>query len=86
MCALWQSLQTGSSLSVFPSSVGWTLCSNCSWMPWWHSPQVAGTFARLTLEAGSVRGSTPCAVWQLVQVAVTVRPLFSSPLPWMLSV
>ncbi len=62
------------------------LCSNCSWMPWWQLPQVAGTFARLTLEAGSVRGSTPCAVWQSVQVAVTVRPLFSSPLPWMLSV
>ena len=62
------------------------LFSNSSWMPWWHVPQVAGTFARLTLEAGSVRGRTPCAVWQLVQVAVTVRPLFSSPLPWMLSV
>ena len=55
-------------------------------MPWWHWPQVSGTFARLTLEVGSVRGSSPCAVWQSVQVAVTVRPLFSSPLPWMLSV
>ena len=52
VCALWQSLQTGSSLSVFPSSVWWTLCSNCSWIPWWHAPQVVGTFARLTLEAG----------------------------------
>ncbi len=55
-------------------------------MPWWHLPQVAGTLARLTLDSGSVRGSTPWAVWQLVQVAVTVSPLFSRPLPWMLSV
>ena len=62
------------------------LFSNSSWIPWWQWPQVWGTFARLTLEAGSVCGSTPWAVWQLVQVAVTVRPLLSRPLPWMLSV
>src|SRR5574341_950158 len=76
VCALWQSLQTGSSLSVLPSSAWWMLCWNCSWIPWWQRPQVCGTFVRWTLEAGSVRGRTLCAVWQPVQVAVTVRPLF----------
>ena len=86
VCALWQSLQTGSCLSVLPSSAWWMLFSNCSWIPWWQRPQVCGTFLRLTLESGSVRGSTAWAVWQPVQVAVTVRPLFSRPLPWMLSV
>ena len=42
-------------------------------------------FSRLTLERGSACGSTRWAVWQLVQVAVTVSPLLRSPLPWMLS-
>ena len=41
--------------------------------------------ARLTVERGSDGGSSPCDVWQLTQVAVTVRPASSSPLPWMLS-
>ena len=54
-------------------------------MPRWQRAQVVATFAGLTLDAGSVCGSSPCAVWQSTQVAVTVRPLSSSPLPWMLS-
>ena len=33
----------------------------------------------------SVSGAGARAVWQLVHIAVTVRPLFSRPLPWMLS-
>ncbi len=36
-------------------------------------------------ERGSVCGSTKCAVWQLVQTAVTVRPFLNRPSPWMLS-
>ncbi len=84
--ALWQSLHTGNSWPVLVMFTEWTLCTNCSWMPWWHLPQVAGTFFGFTVESGSVGGSMRCAVWQLVQVAVTVRPLFSRPLPWMLSV
>jgi hypothetical protein len=84
--ALWQSLQIGSSLSEFATWTACTLCRNCSSMPWWQRPQVSGTFLGLTLDSGSERGRTLWAVWQLLQVAVTVRPLLSSPLPWMLSV
>jgi hypothetical protein len=41
---------------------------------------------RLTLDCVLSRGSTLCAVWQLVHVAATTSPLSMSPLPWMLSV
>src|SRR5271169_4882893 len=84
-CAVWQSLQTGSGLSVLVTDAEWMLCTNCSSMPWWQAPHVAGTFLGLTDDSGSEAGSSRCAVWQLVQVAVTVNPLFRSPLPWMLS-
>ena len=40
----------------------------------------------MTLDSGSLIGRTPCAVWQSVQVAVTVKPLLSRPFPCMLSV
>ena len=49
-------------------------------------PQVRGTLLGLTLDSGLDKGRMLWAVWQLVQVAVTVRPLLSNPLPWMLSV
>src|SRR5512139_1000520 len=62
------------------------LFSNCSWMPLWQFPHVSGTFLGLTVELGSVRGSSRCAVWQFVHMAVTTRPDFRSPLPWILSV
>ena len=78
---MWQSLHTGNGLSVLVTVAECTLCTNCSSMPWWHLPQVPGRFLRFTVESGSLAGNSPCAVWQLVQVAVTVRPLFSRPLP-----
>ena len=61
VCAVWQSLQTGSGFVECETLAEWMLCSNCSWIPWWHRPQVAGTLAGLTLDSGSVVRQDRCA-------------------------
>ena len=43
--------------------------------------QVLAMFCLAMEERGSVWGSTLCAVWQLVQTAVTVRPCWKRPMP-----
>ena len=84
--ALWQSLQVGTTLSSSRPWRRWMLLSKTSWIPWWQLPQVSATRSGWTLEAVSLAGRAPWEVWQLVQVAVTTRPLSRRPLPWMLSV
>ena len=85
VCEVWQSSQVGSSRSVSVFSGQWTLVLNTSSMPWWQVPQVEAMLSGWTVDRGLSGGSSPCALWQFAHVAVTTRPLFSRPLPWMLS-
>ena len=85
VCALWQSLQTGSCLVVAVTFGECTLFSNLSWIPTWQAPHVPGMLSRLTLDLALSAGRTLCAVWQLVHTALTTSPLCESPVPWMLS-
>ena len=80
-CEEWQSLQTGSGLPSFGLPLAWMLRAKISLMPVWHLAQVCGTFAGLTVDAGSAAGNSVCAVWQSAHMAVTTRPLSVSPLP-----
>ena len=48
----------------------------------WHWVQVATTFLALIVDLGSACGRMLCAEWQEVQTAVTVRPFWKSPSPW----
>jgi hypothetical protein len=61
-----------------------TLRCTSSMRPW-HCMHVEGTRSLWIVERGSVCGSTLCPVWQLVHTAVTVRPFWYRPVPWMLS-
>jgi hypothetical protein len=47
---------------------------------------VANRFEGKTVDVESVMGFSLWAVWQLTHVAVTMSPLSSKPLPWMLIV
>ena len=54
-------------------------------MPTWHLPQVLATFAWLIGESRSTLRLILCAPWQSLHEGATIRPIFNSAVPWMLS-
>ena len=54
--------------------------------PRWHLPQVAATLAWLMGELRSTLRLMSWTPWQSLQEGATIKPIFSSARPWMLSV
>ena len=79
---VWQSEQTAALPGFSTFLRPCTLVAYVSATPTWHLPHVAGMLARLTVEPGSLAGSTPCAEWQSEQVAAIGRPDLVSARAW----